>query len=39
MEYLSILMQEGITKPLFNKLLSETNNHYKLEKLQQQYME
>jgi hypothetical protein len=26
-------------KPLFNKLLLETNNHYKLDKLQQQYIE
>jgi hypothetical protein len=32
-------MEQGITKLLFNKLLSETNNDYKLEKLQQKYME
>jgi oligoribonuclease NrnB/cAMP/cGMP phosphodiesterase (DHH superfamily) len=39
MEYSSIFMEQGITKPLFNRILSETNNYYKLEKLQQQYME
>jgi hypothetical protein len=39
MEYLSIFMEQGITKILFNKLLSETNNDYKLEKLQQKHME
>jgi hypothetical protein len=39
MEYFSIFMEQGITKPLFNNILSYTNNHYKLEKLQQQYME
>jgi hypothetical protein len=32
-------MEEGITKILFNKLLSETKNDYKLEKLQQKYIE
>jgi hypothetical protein len=39
MEYLSIFMEQGITKPLLNTLLSKTNNHYKLEKLQQKHME
>jgi len=39
MEQSSIFMEHGVTKPLFNKLLSETNNNYKLEKLQKQYME
>jgi hypothetical protein len=32
-------MEQGITKVLLNKLLSKTNNDYKLEKLQQKYME
>jgi hypothetical protein len=39
MEYSSIFMEQGITKPLFNMILSDTNNYNKLEKLQQQYME
>ena len=30
---------KGITKPLFNRILSKTNNYYKFEKLQQKYME
>jgi hypothetical protein len=32
-------MEQGITKPLFNKILLAIDNHYKLEMLQQQYME
>jgi hypothetical protein len=39
MEYSSIFMEQCIKKPLYNKLLLETNNYYKLEKLQKQYME
>jgi hypothetical protein len=39
MEYYSIFMEQGITKPLFNKILSYTNIYYKLEKLQQKYMD
>jgi deoxycytidine triphosphate deaminase len=39
MEYFSIFKEQGITKILFNELLSKTNNDYKLEKLQQKYME
>jgi hypothetical protein len=38
-EYLSIFLEQGITKTLFNKILSKTHNYYKLENLQQRYME
>jgi hypothetical protein len=31
-----IFMEQGISKPLFNRTLSESKNYYKIEKLQQQ---